>query len=456
MVNCPVIIIGGGIGGLTTAAYLAKHNISCMLLEQNRFVGGRCSTRTIMGHKFEIGALYIGGGVFDHLRHTFGIECHSIPVRAAVKIVDKFVSFPIDFRHLQELWLCGTPWYAIVNYLIRSQLLKSNSFLSNFESAGDALNFLSSDKRIQKFLFSIISVSGLSPFRMPSNILSGKSEAAQYRSINPEMLVGGNSWIAILLTDIFNNKCDLKFNQKVKKIIIKDGKAVGVETDEGIYLSQIVVSNVGIKDTVLFLTDQSVWESRYLARVQEARESLMAVNVFMILMPGYRFLNFIPHGVTTLFMPYNVTKEFEMLEKGQFPEKSMFILHLPSNVERLGGDSHPATLQFYYPRAQVDPDRLKRQVDMIMQKGLSDLMKGLPNLVTDYVVYDPMLYKEKFGFSPKVFSISPELGSNRFSIQTPVENLFCVGDSVEPEGPCVAQAMASGIKCAQRIIKLLE
>ena len=93
-----VIIIGAGIGGLTTAAYLSKLGIPSLLLEQTSSIGGRCATRMINGQRFEIGALYIGGGAFDHLRQTFGIKCQTIPIRCGVKMNNRLVPFPFNWK----------------------------------------------------------------------------------------------------------------------------------------------------------------------------------------------------------------------------------------------------------------------------------------------------------------------------------------------------------------------
>jgi phytoene desaturase len=51
-----VIIIGAGIGGITTSIYLAQKGYSVKIFEKNAFAGGRCSAMTIDGHRFDTGA----------------------------------------------------------------------------------------------------------------------------------------------------------------------------------------------------------------------------------------------------------------------------------------------------------------------------------------------------------------------------------------------------------------
>ncbi len=52
-------IVGGGIAGLGAAYTLAKKGVSSVVFERNDFCGGRCSTRTIGGYKFDQGATNI-------------------------------------------------------------------------------------------------------------------------------------------------------------------------------------------------------------------------------------------------------------------------------------------------------------------------------------------------------------------------------------------------------------
>ncbi len=51
-----VIIIGAGIGGITTSLYLAQKGYSVRIFEKNQFAGGRCGSMTIDGHRFDTGA----------------------------------------------------------------------------------------------------------------------------------------------------------------------------------------------------------------------------------------------------------------------------------------------------------------------------------------------------------------------------------------------------------------
>jgi len=61
--NLDVIVIGSGIGGLTTAAILAKGGKKVLVLEQHDIAGGNLHTFTERGYEFDTGLHYIGGGI---------------------------------------------------------------------------------------------------------------------------------------------------------------------------------------------------------------------------------------------------------------------------------------------------------------------------------------------------------------------------------------------------------
>ena len=54
-----VIIIGAGIGGISTAGYLASRGFNVTIFEKNAYPGGRCGKYVKGGHRFDIGATFL-------------------------------------------------------------------------------------------------------------------------------------------------------------------------------------------------------------------------------------------------------------------------------------------------------------------------------------------------------------------------------------------------------------
>jgi len=50
-----IVIVGAGMGGLATAARLAKKGHSVSIFEASSFAGGKCRTENIAGYTFDTG-----------------------------------------------------------------------------------------------------------------------------------------------------------------------------------------------------------------------------------------------------------------------------------------------------------------------------------------------------------------------------------------------------------------
>ncbi len=76
--NSKVVIIGAGVGGLTTAAMLARQGVNVTVLESHIYPGGCAGTFYHQGYRFEAGATLAGGfypgGPMDLVAQAAGIE----------------------------------------------------------------------------------------------------------------------------------------------------------------------------------------------------------------------------------------------------------------------------------------------------------------------------------------------------------------------------------------------
>jgi len=451
MDNHKVVVIGAGVGGLSAAAYLAKAGIRPLVIEQTPFPGGRCYSRVINGAEYDIGALYIGDRAPQILRSVFGIDCAFRSYRMGIKIGDCFVSVPFDQRTLRELHRCQIPWIDLLRLSMKVPRLFQRSYFDRYQSVGEVLDSLTRNEVIRKVGYVLFGALGVSPYRLPSHYLRMDRHAVGTRVGNPVHLFGGNKRVADLLTAfILAHGGRLAFQEKVERIIFEGTRACGVVTDRGEYVADFVISNADIRTTVLRLSRPGPWSNSYLGEIKSLKRPLALVCVFLTFESSQDF----PNGFGVFFVPgASPVEEFQALEAGQFPKQSTFCLQVPTNLERKTAQYHRATLQFYYPRGAVAPEVLEQQVYKVMTEGLERLFPGLSSRVASYTVYDPARYEQEFGLRPFVFGVSPDLSHRRFSPQTSVPNLFCVGDSVQPERPSVPQVMESGLLCAQEIVR---
>ena len=95
-----VIVVGGGMAGLTAACYLARARADVTLFEKAPILGGRAATRESDGFLFNRGihALYTGGvtsRTLEELDLTYG---HGTPKETFVLQGDELRSFPASLR----------------------------------------------------------------------------------------------------------------------------------------------------------------------------------------------------------------------------------------------------------------------------------------------------------------------------------------------------------------------
>ena len=85
-----VVVIGAGIGGLTTAALLAKAGLDVTVLEAHVYPGGCAGTFYHQGYRFDAGATLAAGfepgGGMTRLAETLGIAWPVEPATTALRV----------------------------------------------------------------------------------------------------------------------------------------------------------------------------------------------------------------------------------------------------------------------------------------------------------------------------------------------------------------------------------
>ncbi|WP_043109152.1 phytoene desaturase family protein [Paraoerskovia marina] len=77
MGSSKIVVVGGGVGGLATAALLARGGADVTLLERNEQVGGRAGSWEVDGFRFDTGpSWYLMPEVFEHFFALLGENIH--------------------------------------------------------------------------------------------------------------------------------------------------------------------------------------------------------------------------------------------------------------------------------------------------------------------------------------------------------------------------------------------
>lgn len=273
-----VIIIGGGIGGLATACLLAASGDQVSLLEKNEQLGGRASVLNIDGFTFDMGpSWYLMPEYFEHFFKLVGerVEDHLELVRLTPSYraffkgknlqVDMYGDLERDIQTLEKLEPGSGP--ALRKYLETAKIqyeISSDRFIyKNYDTIFDFFTreiltdglklhvFESMEKYVNKqfkttevrqlLQYSLVFL-GSSPARTPA-IYSLMSHIDFQQGVFYPM--GGLQMLPKAMANIARkNGANLRTNAAVKRIIVEDGKAVGVELENGeIIRADAVISN---------------------------------------------------------------------------------------------------------------------------------------------------------------------------------------------------------------------
>ncbi|MDL2233472.1 NAD(P)/FAD-dependent oxidoreductase [Ruminococcaceae bacterium OttesenSCG-928-L11] len=282
------IVIGAGNGGLAAGATLAKSGKKVCLLERHNIPGG-CGTSFRRGRfEFEVALHQLSAvGTVEDPGPTMQIfNALGIMDKLDISIIDSLyrvvlpgkldVTMPTDVEEAIACLSERFPQYAdnIRDfYKLAFGLMKEGLSITsakpedataeNFplyfkyamKTSQEVLDDFFPDKELQLCLNGYWFFMGVSPAILPFYILA--LCIGIYMKYKPQYPVGGSQMISQALADVIReNGGTLRFNCGAKRILLENGKAVGVETENGDKLfANVVVSNISPTATYFDLLD---------------------------------------------------------------------------------------------------------------------------------------------------------------------------------------------------------
>lgn len=278
------IVIGSGVGGLTTAALLARHaDKRVLVLEQHYTAGGFTQVFRRPGYEWDTGLHYVGeieaeSGLSALLDHVTGGEVRWARMPECYDRVllgdqafdlmahrDGFVDglarqFPGEqatLRHYVALCLraskSGLPFFADRALpaglsTVLSPVLRARFLAYSDRTVEEVLRPRVRDPKLFDVLTAQCGDYGLTPreasFGIHAMVASHFIDGGYYP-------VGGPSTIARAATAVIETAGGAVFiNAKVDRILIEDGRAVGVKMDDGARIeAPVVISDAGLPAT---------------------------------------------------------------------------------------------------------------------------------------------------------------------------------------------------------------
>ncbi len=313
-----VIVIGSGIGGLVSAALLAKHaGKKVLVLERHYTAGGFTHTFTRKGFEWDVGVHYIGevthpkailGKVFDDISdgqiewEDMGEVYDTIVIGGDrydfVKGRDNFkrklgTYFPDEteaisaYVDLVKATVVKSQKYFMEKALpplvggLASRFLREPTLRESRKTTGEVLSSLTSNLRLRSVLAGQYGDYGLPPaqssFLMHALVVNHYFEGGAYP-------VGGSGAIpAAIISVIEKHGGKVYTNAEVNRIVVRGKRAVGVELSDGTQIdAPIVISDAGAALTYGRLLPTKVANSTgILKRLAPIGASLAHVSLYL-------------------------------------------------------------------------------------------------------------------------------------------------------------------------------
>jgi len=330
--NLDAVIVGSGIGGLATAALLAKTGKKVLVLEQHDQAGGCCHTFVDKGYEFDVGIHYIGEmgfptmtkvlldqvtdgqlewapleDTFDYASIGFGDDNRMYPVTAGSNgdkwKADLKKAFPEEHEAIDKFFaaLKSEKGTALIRVLLKllplwaSKLIIYSgvvNLLTPLWSGKGPLNMtteefvtgITKNKDLQTIFCynwgNYATTPAKSSFSMQALLMNHFMRGSHYP-------VGGASEIAHSIVPVIERAGGkVMVRVSVEEVLVESGAAVGVRVKKGTETHEIrapiVVSDAGLYNTFWDLLPAEVAEKSYYHKLSRGFEPAPAsISVFV-------------------------------------------------------------------------------------------------------------------------------------------------------------------------------
>jgi phytoene desaturase len=489
-----VVVIGAGMGGMATAARLAKKGYHVRLFEAGDRHGGKCRTEWINGYAFDTGpSLLTLPAVYRDLFQRTGdvlgrvVELKSVDPSFEYRFHD---GTKVTFANLSRKKTldaikaslgseAATEWNAVMQRaesmwdvsrepFIESELKSMRSLLKRSSLIRDIFviapwrsirGFKLKSPYLQKILDRYATYSGSDPRRAPA-VLS--SIAFVEEAFGAWHITGGVGKLAdALYQRCLDRGVTFEFNSPVAEIIHSDGSVTGVllRDDRKITATTVVAnSDAGLVYSQL-IKNPPLAVRRAKRKIQKMEPSLAGFSLLLGLKPSTDT----PLEHHTILFPENYDNEFESIFDKKVPvqDPTIYICapHDPTMVSKAGHEAwfvlvnaprHGSDSYDWSNRA-VAESYAQKIIDLIESRGIS--VRDRLELLEIRTPAD--LEKSVMAPGGSIYGTSSNgarSAFNRAKNRSPLHGLFCVDGSAHPGGGLPLVGLSAEI-VAQAIIE---
>ena len=445
------IVLGAGIGGLAAALLLAESGKKVALFEKRPIPGGRLGSSKRGDFTVDYGVHLISRGEkgpLIQLLERCGVD-HGIEF-TKVRPIQSTDGENFRFPHDMKGRVPDGDFDAVMR-LVGD--VKAMSDEETSELDGITLQEFVDRYSTDPFVHACLSQIGFIYCCIPEYRLSAgefarcmKWEAEAHASGYPS---GG----CVSITDAYMRGlqqygADVHFSAPVERVIVEDGKAVGIVADGTEYRAPMIVSNAGIKETVTDLVGAEHFPADYVDYVNNLEISFISIiarfALDTVINPEIKMLSNFPS--------MNPREYNDMLCRGEIPDDISSFIVVPSSFDpSVAPEGSQLVMMTTAVPADIDPAHCPAILE-----ALIDVAAGhFPGLREHAVFVEKVLPGDAarvMGEDGAGIGIAQQVGQagkDRPPIKTPLEGLYIVG----------AEAGGSGVGtelCANSAIEFFE
>src|SRR5664280_2019347 len=483
-------IIGAGIGGITTAIYLAKNGYDVSVFEKNSTPGGRCGQLIRDGHRFDLGAtMLMMPDIYREIFDSLGIpifennEIH--PLEDLYKIYfdnNEVITFSTDKEKMKaqhekiepgsfaksqkyvndgyEIFQIGIHKligrnfdniFQFANFRNIGMLIKLKTYISNWRYVK---KFFSNTHLRMAYTFQNIYV-GQSPFDSPALFSMVPAAELTEGSFFPKG--GMYTIVENLVSEAHSSGVIFQYNKPVKKIKVTANMAEGIILEDGTEINaDVIVANADLP----YVYRNLLPDRRKSGRIDRMKYSCSAISYHWALDKVYPQL-----GHHSVFLSDGFREGLDRI----FVDKSVgdhpsFYIHAPVRTDPSAAPPGHDTLSFIVGAGHVDRkkkqdwDDQKKKTRMALIQRLKQL--GLED-IEEHIKFEICYTPENWEYACNISrgSVFGSLAHNLMQMgyfrphnqHGRYKNLFFVGGSTHP-GNGIPNVLLSAKLTAERIL----
>lgn len=493
-----VIVIGGGLGGLTAGAKLAKSGKKVLLVEQHYLPGGCATVFKRKDYIMEVGLHEMDGlhaddpkiEIFDDLNIFENVEFLKVPefYRFTNERVDLVLPnhteqtieqllkiFPAEEKAINAFF---KRMHAIQKEVMKMAkekwkiiLLYPNSMLlyNGKQNLGDFLDSITNNEDLKLALIGNLQYYHDNPYTL--SLVYFCTAQASYLNGGGHFIKGGSQKLSDYLSSVItNNGGTVLLSHLVTKILVKDNAAVGIEFQKtnrkNSELKQahapVIIANAAIPLVVELLPPEN--QPILKKKVDKLEVSASLLSVYMGFKKEVKSLGNTNYATLVFDPEVKSLKDMIRSNKGPFDKRNFVFVDYSQIDSCLApkGKSFGVicTVDYITDWQNLSKEEYKAKKEEIAQMFFKKLEKLIPGIVNEIDYYEVATCKTitRYTLNPQGsvygFAQTPkQSGIYRQSYKSPINNLFFASAWASPGGG-FSGAILSGWNCAQEILKL--